>query len=120
VPTKLGVRSWHISASIGSPETHSSPTTIADLVLRRNRTSGVLVQTSVKQTNSTLGYFLLIHKAEVFCVKPPTRARARSVLPRRRGLYWASFSQELFTVFFFFFSAKLRKSIENFRKMLKI
>jgi hypothetical protein len=76
VPAKLGVRSWHISASIGSPETCSSLTTIVDLALRRNRTSGVLVQTSVRQTNSTLGYLLLIQKAEVFCVKPPTRARA--------------------------------------------
>jgi hypothetical protein len=76
VPTKLGVRYWHIPASIGSPETCSSPTTIADLVLRRNRTSGVLVQTLVRQINSALGYLLLIQKAEVFCVKPPTWARA--------------------------------------------
>jgi hypothetical protein len=53
----------------------SSLTTIADLVLRRNRTSSVLVQVSVRQTNSALGYLLLIQKAEGFCVKPPTRAR---------------------------------------------
>jgi hypothetical protein len=119
VSAKLGVQSWHIPASIGSSEMCSSPTTIVDLVLRRNRTSGVLVQTSVRQTNSTLGYLLLIQKAEVFCVKPPTRARARRVSPGR-GLYWASFSPELFTVFSFFFSTKLRKSIENSRKMLKI
>jgi hypothetical protein len=119
VPAKLGVRSWHIPASISSPETCSSPTTIADLVLRRNRTSGVLVQTLVRQTKSTLGYLLLIRKAEVFCVKPPTRARARRVAPGR-GLYWASFSPELFTVFSFFFSANLRKSIENSRKLVKI
>jgi hypothetical protein len=32
-------------------------------VLRRNRTSGALVQTLVRQTNSTLGYFLLIQKS---------------------------------------------------------
>jgi hypothetical protein len=76
VPAKLGVRSWHIPANIGSSETCSSPTTIADLVLRRNRTSRVLVQTSVRQTNSARGYLLLIQKAEVFCVKPPMQARA--------------------------------------------
>jgi hypothetical protein len=117
VPAKLGVWSWHIPANVGSPETCSSPTTIANLVLRRNRTSGVLVQTLVRQTNSALGYLLLIQKVEVVCVKPPTRARRISP---RRGLYWASFSRELFTVFSFFFSTKLRKSIENSRKMLKI
>jgi hypothetical protein len=72
VLAKLGVWSWHISASIGSPETCSSPTIIADLVLRRNRTSGVLVQVLVRQTNSALGYLLLIQKVEGFCVKPPT------------------------------------------------
>jgi hypothetical protein len=102
VPAKLGVRSWHIPASIGSPETCSSPTTIADLVLRRNRTTGVLVQTSMRQTNSTLGYLLLIQKVEVFCVKLPTRARARRVSPGR-GLYWAGFGPVLFIPFFFFF-----------------
>jgi hypothetical protein len=107
VLAKLGVRSWNISASVGSPETCSSPTTIADLVLRRNRTSGVLVQTSVRQTNSALGYLLLIQKAEVVCVKPPTRARARHISPGR-GLYWASFSPELFTVFSFFFLPSFR------------
>jgi hypothetical protein len=32
------------------------------------------VQTSVIQTNSALGYLLLIQKAEVVCVKLPTRA----------------------------------------------
>jgi hypothetical protein len=102
VPVKLGVRYWHIPASRGSLETCSSPTTIADLVLRRNRTSGVSVQMSVRQTNSTLGYLLLIQKAEVFCVKPPTRARARRVSPGR-GLYWAGFGAVLFIPFHFLF-----------------
>jgi hypothetical protein len=109
VPAKLGVRSWHIPASIGSPETCSSPTTIADLVLRRNRTSGVLVQTSVRQTNRSLGYLLLIQKGEVFCVKPPTRARARRVSPRR-GLYWVGFGQVLFIPFLFLFLLDLGNS----------
>jgi hypothetical protein len=106
VLAKLGVRSWHIPTSIGSPETCSSPTTIAGQVLRRNRTSGVLVQTSERQTNSALGCLLLIQKAEGFCVKPPMRARARRISPGR-GLYWASFSPELFTVFSFSFLPSL-------------
>jgi hypothetical protein len=113
VLAKLGVRSWRILASIGSPEMCSSTTTIADLVLRRNRTSGVLVQTSVRQTNSTLGYLLLIQKNEGFCVKPPTRfAWVWAVLG------W--FLPGTVHSFSFSFSTRLRKSIENYRKMIKI
>jgi hypothetical protein len=39
------------------------------------------VQTSVKQTNSALGYLLLSQKARVVCVKPPARARADALSP---------------------------------------
>jgi hypothetical protein len=70
---------------------------------------------SVIQTNSTHDSSLVIQILEDLGANCPPRAR----LPVH-GLTWASFGPILFMLFSFSFSARLRKFLENCRKMLKI
>jgi hypothetical protein len=64
---------------------------------------------SETHVNSARGSLLLVQKAEVFCVKPPTRARVWRVSPGR-GSYRAGFSPLLFILFLFLFLPHLGKS----------
>jgi hypothetical protein len=66
------------------------------------------VQMSETHVNSARGSLLLVQKAEVFCVKPPTWALARRVSPGR-GPYRASFSPLLFILSLFLFLPGLEK-----------
>jgi hypothetical protein len=61
----------------------------------------------------------VIRTARSLCAKTPTRARARAH-SAGIGLARVELSLVLLTFSLFLFSARLRKSIENFKKMLKI
>jgi hypothetical protein len=63
---------------------------------------------SETHVNSAWGPLLLVQKAEVFCVKEPTRARARCVSPGR-GPYRAGFNPLLFILSLFLFLPGLEK-----------
>jgi hypothetical protein len=101
--------------SLGSPETCSSSSTVMDPALWRNRTARVYLRMSKTHVNSAKGSYGLFERPGSLCKDASVGARGR-VSPGY-GPYRASFSPLLFTFFFF---ARLRKSIENYRKMIKI
>jgi hypothetical protein len=96
-------------ASMRSTKLGSPPLPVVDSPLLRIRTSRVLVQTSVKQTNSALGYLLLIQNARVVYVKPPPRARGGALSPVD-GPTRARFSLILYYLFLFLFLLDLGNS----------
>jgi hypothetical protein len=96
------------------------PSTIGDLTLRRNKKGGALVQMSVRQRNSGEDSLLVFSNDEGPLCKIHTAGARAGALSPVRGPIWASFSPVLFTFFVFLFSTILRKSIENYRKMIKI
>jgi hypothetical protein len=74
---------------------------------------------SVTQPNSAQGSSLVIQTAEGLCANPPCGRAHAGVF----CLYWAGLGQiepNTVDLFPFSFSARIRKSIENSRKMLKI
>jgi hypothetical protein len=75
------------------------------------------VQTSETQRNSARDSLLDVQKAEVLYAKSLARARARFFC-QWAGLGW--FEPVTIHYFPFSFSARLRKFIENSRKMIKI
>jgi hypothetical protein len=76
------------------------------------------VQMSETHVNSAQGSLLLVQKAEVLCVKTPTRARAA-----RFAWAWAVsgwFQPVTIHPFSFSFSVRLREIVDNSRKLIKI
>jgi hypothetical protein len=69
--------------------------------------------------NSAKGSLRVIRIARVLCAKTQVRASAGAFSPRHR-LTWASFQPNTVHYFPFSLSARLRKSIEKYRKMIKI
>jgi hypothetical protein len=80
--------------------------TVGDLVLRRNRSLGALVQTSVRQRNSSRDSFPVIQITEGPAQKTSASGR---VLPGL-GPGQASFSLVIFILFLFLFSTRLGNS----------
>jgi hypothetical protein len=95
------------------------PSTVGDLTLRRNRKGRASLRMSVRQGNSATDSLRVFQIARVLCANLATRARARSRFACR-GPAQARLSLLLFMLFPFSFSTRLRKSIENYRKMIKI
>jgi hypothetical protein len=73
---------------------------------------------SVTHRNSTQDSLRVIRIARVLCAKTPARARAGAF---RLGMgHIGLVSARYYSPFSFSFSTELRKSIENYRKMIKI
>jgi hypothetical protein len=80
---------------------------------------GVFLQMSVRHDNSAMTSFLVIQTVEGISAKPATQARA-DALPSVDGPTWASSGPELFMLFPFSFSVRIKEFLENYRKMIKI
>jgi hypothetical protein len=74
---------------------------------------------SVTQRNSDANSLRVFQIIKVFCANMKPRARAGALSPVH-GSTWASFNPLLFMLSLFLLSTRLRKSIENYRKMIKI
>jgi hypothetical protein len=84
------------------------PSMIGDLILRRNRKGGALVQMSVRQRNSGEDSLWGFQTTGGLSVKITPRGRAGARFPRR-GPTWADFSPLLFIPSLFLFLPGLRK-----------
>jgi hypothetical protein len=74
---------------------------------------------SVRHENSAMTSFPVIQTVEGISAKPAAQARA-DALPPVDGPTWASSGSELFMLFPFSFSVRVKEFLENCRKMIKI
>jgi hypothetical protein len=74
---------------------------------------------SVTQRNSVADSLRVFQIVRVFSANLTPQVRAGALFTVH-GPTWGSFSPLLFMLSLFLFSTRLRKSIENYRKMVKI
>jgi hypothetical protein len=92
------------------------PSTVGDLTLRRNRKGRAYLRMSVRQGNNATDSLRVFQIARVLYANLATRACVSPIVGRLR-LDWARYC---LCFFLFSFSTSLRKSIEKYRKMIKI
>jgi hypothetical protein len=99
VSAKPEHRPLRILVGTGSPETCSSPSTVMDPTLLRNRTARVYLRTSETHVNSAKGSLRVIRTTRVLCAKTAVRARQA-----RFAWVWAvSGWFQPITIYFFLF-----------------